>query len=209
MTDEKYSYIQDVRDKKITARSARHKRTHNGKGGSVKLPSDYMTQKEIKAMSGEVKSYRLNKPMTWQEFKAMPNDVQYGYIKLLKSKYSVPNTSIEKMFGLGNGSLASHMKSIGYAVTSLAHGKFDKEGWIAFVNGVPTQKEEPAVEAVEEAKACRWVGVDDNFITQITQTVRPIRGTLDYEGTVEDIFFALNKIVGNGNVRMTISWEAV
>ena len=90
MTDEKYSYIQDVKDKKVTARSARNKRTHNGKGGSVKFPSDYMTKKEIKAMSGEVKSYRLNKPMTWQEFKAMPHDVQYGYIKLLKSKYSVP-----------------------------------------------------------------------------------------------------------------------
>ena len=44
MTDEKYTYIQDVRDKKVTARSARSKRTHNGKGGSVKFPSDYMTQ---------------------------------------------------------------------------------------------------------------------------------------------------------------------
>ena len=202
MTDEKYSYIQDVKDKKITARSARHKRTHNGKGGSVKLPSDYMTKKEIKAMSGEVKSFRLNKPMAWKEFKAMPNDIQYGYIKLLKEKYSVTNMALEKMFGASNGLLARHMKGIGYDISKIAHGEFDKEGWFAFVNGVPTQTEEPMeVDTLSNAFKER--------ISDRVKTLFPMSGTLNYEGTAEDIFFALNKIVGNGNVRMTISWEAV
>lgn len=202
MTDEKYSYIQDVKDKKSTARSARNKRTHNGKGGSVKFPSDYMTKKEIKAMSGEVKSYRLNEPMNWKEFKAMPDDIQYVYIKLLKEKYSVPNITIEKMLGASNGLLARHMKGIGYNIAHMESGKFDKEGWTAFVNGVPVQKEEPVVEAVEEVKFTlpEWL---------LREPAAPLRGTLDYEGTVEDIFSALNKIVGKGNVRMTISWEAV
>lgn len=204
MTDEKYSYIQDLKDKKFTARSARNKRTHNGKGGSVKLPSDYMTKKEIKAMSGEVKSYRLNKPMTWVEFKAMPNDIQFGYIKLLKEKYSVPNTSIEKMFGLGNGSLAFHMKHIGYSVTSLAHGKFDKEGWLAFVNGVPTQKEEPVEEVPVRDECPMNVACEDQ-----KEAIHPCSGTLSFVGTAEATLDAVKHILGSETMKITISWEAV
>lgn len=47
MTDEKYEFLQDCRDKKITARSARSTRTHCGKGGAVKFPSDYMSKRRF------------------------------------------------------------------------------------------------------------------------------------------------------------------
>ena len=48
MTDERYTFVSDVRDKKRTARGAFNKRTHCGKGGAVKFPSDFMSKKEIK-----------------------------------------------------------------------------------------------------------------------------------------------------------------
>lgn len=149
MKDETYSYFSDVKTRGQISRSARNRRTHNGKRGRVKFPSDYMTKKEINAMNGEVKSYRLNEPMSWTEFKAMPDDIQFGYIRLLKEKYSATNMAIEKMFGKGNGTLARHMKGIGYDVTSMKSGKFDREGWTAFVNRIPVKKEEP-IEAKEE-----------------------------------------------------------
>ena len=60
MKDEEYLFHQTCREQKNIARSARNKRTHNGKGGRVKFPSDYMTKKELQKMNGEVKSYRLN-----------------------------------------------------------------------------------------------------------------------------------------------------
>lgn len=84
MKDEEFLFHSDCHEKKVTARSARNTRTHNGKRGKVKFPSDYLTKKEIKAMSGEVKSYRLNEPMSWREFKAMPDDIKVTYIKLLR-----------------------------------------------------------------------------------------------------------------------------
>jgi hypothetical protein len=80
--------------------------------------------------------------------------------------------------------------------------RWDKEGFYAWANGIPVQKEEPVVEAVEEVKFT----LPECFLRE---PVAPLRGTLDYEGTAEDIFSTLNKIVGNSNVRMTISWEAV
>ena len=82
MDDEKYVFFQDVREKKVTGYSARKQRSHCGKAG-CKLPSDYLTKKEIKNMSGEVKSYRLNEPMTYAEFRLMPEDLQKTYIILL------------------------------------------------------------------------------------------------------------------------------
>lgn len=47
MKDEEYLFVSDSRDKKITARSAGKRRTHNGKRGSVRFPSDHLTKKEF------------------------------------------------------------------------------------------------------------------------------------------------------------------
>ena len=45
-------------------------------------------------MNGECKSYRLNDPMAWKEFKSMPDDLKITYINLLRKKFNVPGTSI-------------------------------------------------------------------------------------------------------------------
>jgi hypothetical protein len=205
MTDEKYSYIQDIKDKKTTARSARNKRTHNGKGGRVKFPSDYMTQKEIKAMSGEVKSYRLNEPMSLSEFRSMPDDIKVSYINLIRQKYNAPDCHICKMMGTNTCTFSQEMNRLGIPSTRKSNEKWDKEGFYAWVVAMP--KEEPVeVEPVEADT------LSDSFKERIHNRVKalfPMSGTLNYEGTVEDIFSVLNDIVGNGNVRMTISWEAV
>jgi hypothetical protein len=50
MTDEKYVLLTDTREKKNVARSAGKRRTHNGKGGRVRLPSDHLTKKELKGV---------------------------------------------------------------------------------------------------------------------------------------------------------------
>ena len=63
MTDEKFVFVSDVAEKKRTARGSHNKRTHCGRGGTVRFPSDNMTRKELSKMNGEVKSYRMNDPM--------------------------------------------------------------------------------------------------------------------------------------------------
>ena len=42
-SDEQFAMIEDCREKKSTAASAFKQRTHCGKGGGVKLASDFMT----------------------------------------------------------------------------------------------------------------------------------------------------------------------
>ena len=97
MTDEKFVFVQDVKEKKQTARSAWNR--NKGKYRTVRLPSDFMTRKEREAMNGEVKSYRLNDPMTWEEFKAMPDDIMTSYIKLIRERFGASDTAIANMMG--------------------------------------------------------------------------------------------------------------
>ena len=100
MTDEKYTFITDVAEKKRTARGAFNKRTHNGKGGKVRFPSDYLSNKERNEMNGEVREYRMNSPITYSEFKKYPDDLKKNYVKRLRDMFDVSDTDIAAMMGV-------------------------------------------------------------------------------------------------------------
>ena len=91
MTNVKYEFLQDCHEKAITARSARNRKRYPGKKGPVKLPSDYMSEKEKEALNGECKTYKLGAPMSWDEFNKMPDDLKVMYIKNLRKKFNVPD----------------------------------------------------------------------------------------------------------------------
>jgi hypothetical protein len=152
MKDEEFVFRSDSRDKAITARSARSKKT---KGGRVRLPHDNLSKKELKKMSGECKSYRLNSPMDWKEFKAMPDDIKITYIKLLQQKFNVPFVYIGKMLGCAQRTISCEIIRLGLSEGKNCKGrskKWDKDGFYAWMNGVdqlPTPvPEEPVIEEV-------------------------------------------------------------
>lgn len=94
MSDEAYDYYEDCKEKKKTANSARNRRGHNGKGGRMKTASDYMTQKQLRALDGEVKTYRMGSPMNWCEFNSLPDDLKKMYVKNLRKKFNVPDEAL-------------------------------------------------------------------------------------------------------------------
>lgn len=109
-------------------------------------------------MNGECKSYRLNEPMKWQEFKSMPDDIKVTYIKLLREKYNVPDSQLAKMMVINSCSFSQEMKRLGL---SIGHGnrgactKWNKEGFFAWKNGVdklptPVPEEEPTEAPIQE-----------------------------------------------------------
>lgn len=100
MNDAEYEFKKDSAEKKNVARSSRSTRTHCGKRGAVKFPSDYMTKKELKAMNGECVSYKsLKEPMTFEDFKKLPKDLQKEYITYIRETFSVGDTDIAGMMG--------------------------------------------------------------------------------------------------------------
>ena len=112
MTDEKYTFITDVTEKKRIARGAFNKRTHNGKGGKVRFPSDYLSNKERNKMNGEIREYRMNSPITYAEFKKYPDDLKKKYVKRLRDMFDVSNTDIAAMMGVKAKTLNSALVKI-------------------------------------------------------------------------------------------------
>lgn len=172
MTDEKFVFVSDVREKKSIGRSARNKRTHAGKGGSVKFPSDYLSKKELKAMNGECRAYRLNEPMAWADFKALPDDLKTSYVKLLREKFDVPDSEIANMFGVHRVTLCKFLKTLGLSVGSKAGGShkgWDGTAWFAWVNGNKI-RETPA----EEATVAESATVEDAVSLEVISDPVPV-----------------------------------
>lgn len=228
MKDEQFVYYQDVKEKKITSRSARNQRTHTGKGGRVKLPSDNLTQKELKAMSGEVKSYRLNEPMTWVEFKAMPDDLKVTYIKLLRQKFDVSDREIAKMFGISQTVISKWVRTLGIAAgTPLGGGgfrKWDEAGWRAWLNreAPPQIVEEPTPEEISGPFLEEDVSFPEepNPKAEETDHMEPVAvpchevkraiphsGSMNFEGDIGEVLETVAVLLGGAFAKVCISWE--
>ncbi len=147
MSDEAWEMVSDSRDKKITARSARSTRTHCGKRGAVKFPSDYKTRKELKAMNGDVVSYRMNEPMSWDEFVKMPVDLQRKYIEHLREKFNVPDQYIAEMLGKERSVFVDHLFRLKMSADKWTESTpWDSEGFAAWRLGIEKSESEPAAE---------------------------------------------------------------
>lgn len=107
-------------------------------------------------MNGECKSFRLNDPMTWKEFKAMPDDIKVVYIKQIRLKYGATDRAIAEMLRTNVCSFSQEINRLG--ITKGRHtgagAKWDKEGFYAWMHGVeklPTPvPEEPVEEPIQE-----------------------------------------------------------
>ena len=123
LPDEQYVMISDSIEKKKIARSSHNRKTHCGKGGRVKFPSDYLSKKELNAMNSDVKSYNLNKPMTWKEFRSMPQDLQIMYIKKLRNEFGVPDIVLSKAMGICKSSFSRALSDLNLSLGKSAGAK--------------------------------------------------------------------------------------
>lgn len=213
MKDETYSYIEDVTSRKSTSRSARNRRTHNGRGGRARLPSDYLTRKELNAMSGEVKSYRLNEPMKWDAFKTMPDDLKVDYIKLIRAKFNVPDNAIAEMLGVHQVTFAKYVKTLGCCRgTTKGLNRGDNEEWFSWLHGVPCQpeifeREVPSDvhnQQEEEVPVCDQQAADKVYLLK---KVVPCTGLLTFKGKATDALKTMLDMLGDADVNITIQWE--
>jgi hypothetical protein len=216
MTDEKYVFVTDVKEKARTGRGARNKRTHAGKRGRVKFPSDYLTKKELNAMNGEAKAYRLNEPMNWEEFREMPDDLKVIYIQAIRDKYKVSDTRIANMMGVSQMTFSKTVRKLGIGLgRGTGHANADNDGFLAWCNGLPV-----AENPVEEIPADEYLeDVEEQEIEEVAEEVcepvdiwTPVRaipcsGSMTFVGVAQNALRSVSDILGTANVRMTITWE--
>ena len=120
MTDEKYCFVEDLRARKAEKSGAAHRKI-GSKSKKCSLPSDYLTEKQRRELSGECVSYDLTKVYGWEVFKDLPKHIQQEYIQRLVDKYGVGVRTISQtLFGLSFGGLTAYVKREGIAVDSHA-----------------------------------------------------------------------------------------
>lgn len=112
MTEERLDFFDDCKDKAFTARSARNRRGMTGKGGAVRMPSDSLTNKQRESLHGECKTYHLGKPMSWDTFKGMPNDLKKMYIQKLRKNYNVPDEELALSMDVGYSEFTDCLREI-------------------------------------------------------------------------------------------------
>ena len=169
MTDERYTFVEDVKEKKRTARGAHNKVT---RGGRIKMPYDYLSRKEKKALNGDVKTFNMDAPMVWKEFKAMPADLQKEYIQGLIDKYGATQGLIAEMFGVTTHTIWDWGKHHG--VMFRQGRKANKQAWDAFMVGQAkaiTEDAEPPKATVQTAET------KQSDITNIAALLSMLAGT--------------------------------
>lgn len=177
-------------------------------------------------MSGECKSYRLNEPMTWFEFKAMPDDIKVAYIKLLREKFNVSDTDIGKMFGVSQRTISLYLRDLGCSGNHRGGGtKWDEAGWRAWLNkeALPQIVEESAPEEIDGP----FLEEDVSFPEQPNPKAEgpdhmepvpcsyheakraiPHYGSMDFEGEIGEVLETVAVLLGGAYAKICISWEA-
>lgn len=130
----------DSMQKKRIARGAMNMK-RGSKSKKCSLPHDGWTAAQLRRLNGPVSTYKLDEPMQWGSFKAMPEDLQRKYITSLQENYQANDAMMGAMFGVVGGSVLNARKRLGIPSLDCAQMKGkDAEirdaKWEAFCNGV-------------------------------------------------------------------------
>lgn len=117
------TFKDSVRERKSLVASARH-RVCGSKSKRCSLPSDNLTPAQRNKLNGEVRVYTINKPMTWEQFTAMPKDLRQAHLDFVQRFFDVSVSYIgEKEFGLSRNSLNNYARREELRVISRKGGK--------------------------------------------------------------------------------------
>ena len=122
MNDAAYAFKEDVKERKSMLSGARHKK-NGSKSRSCKLPYESLSYYQRKKLNGEVKSYPMNRPMTWKEFQTYPDDLQETYLATLVDGFNVSMKQVGDMMGCCNTTLNRLIKNKNFTKINTSKGR--------------------------------------------------------------------------------------
>ena len=166
-----------------------------------------MTRRQWEKRNGEVVTYKLNKPMTWAEFRSMDKDIQLEYICSLIDKYDISVSAFAQMFDVTVQNVRSYLR--GRDLSALfSQGRMkaeQKEVWQDFLSGrigsepgndTTITEQSPAIPPAEQERPSKSM--------DMTEVVLVFSGELDYN----DITNSLKSILGDTAVgRLSVSFS--
>lgn len=189
-----HDFDYDAMQKKRIARGASHMK-RGSKSKKCTLPSDYLTAAQKRRLNGPVSTYKLDEPMSWESFKAMPEDLQKKYILNLQETYQANNDMLGKMFGVTGVSVCRMRHALG--VSAMGQSKMTRDEvavrdakWDAFCNGVvggkpgePKKIENNEVEELHD-EINNFVGFGDSEVEEPVKAPEQIE--IEEMGPIEE-----------------------
>ena len=132
MTDERFVYETDIKDRKRTASGARAK-----KGGSrsrrCPLPSDSLTKAQRQKLNGSVESISLNRPMAWNRLRELTPSLQFLYLDHLVNEYNARCADLVSMLGIARCTFYNLQKDLPGKLIYKCRAKKPAPEWEAFM----------------------------------------------------------------------------
>lgn len=233
-----HDFDYDAMQKKRIARGAAHMK-RGSKSKKCTLLSDYLTAAQKRRLNGPVSTYKLDEPMNWESFKAMPEDLQKEYILNLQETYQANNDMLGKMFGVTGASVCKMRHALG--IGAMGQSKMTRDEvtvrdakWDAFCNGVvggkPGEVEDEEIydnidkfvssddctEEPEQIEIGEMEPVEETIEEPIEKSIDiliPDRVSVSFTIDAEDIDKAFEKFklvtIPKGKVRIRFEVEAV
>lgn len=172
----------------------------------------------------------LNQPMTWTDFKKMPEDVQKEYVQKYVDLFDCKIVNFMDIFGVKHAAIKQHLEKIGFDTSIFKAGsrmcKENKERFSAWLH--PEVSEKSTEKSKGEVKTVVKESVDDVIVdenvanaTKIEKTSAPsimgiptgggTRISLDYDGVPDCVALgeALNAFAAGGHVHVSILVDRV
>ena len=105
-------FERDVRQKKRIAAGARC-RKQGSKSRRCTLPHEHLTAQQLRRRNGDVRVFRLSRPMGFDAWCAMPEDLQKEYIRTLRRRYGVGPVRLAAMLGVRRERLKERLVALG------------------------------------------------------------------------------------------------
>lgn len=127
-----HDFDYDVMQKKRIASGAAH-RKRGAKSKKCTLPHDNLTKKELRALSGEVKTYNIHQRLAWAQFKKLPDDLAAEHIKYLVDTFGANIHYIAVALGVSDFTVSQYLKAHGIKVKKRVF--IETSEWLAFFYG--------------------------------------------------------------------------
>ena len=195
----------DVMTKKRIARGAAARKC-GSKSRRCTLPSDYLTDAQKKARNGKMSTYNLSKPMTYEQFKLMPRDLQREYLLKLRNDMHASARAIAQMLGCSDETVrvAIHNLGINTGGKKMYMNLDQLMRWNNWLSGdaantpvavtepeTETETETETISAAAEETEDAGAPVNNDASTEEIKCAALLGGKLNLRGTASEILSRL------------------
>lgn len=209
MTDERYVYKSDIRERKGMASGARGVK-NGSRSKRCSLPSDGITPTEWKKLNGPVEYAKLGVPMTYSELMDLSPSLRFLYLDHCVNHYHARQTDLIQMLGCCQATFFKMSKNLPGKLTFKGRSRKVAPEWSAFL----AKERSVASQGAQDAAPAPQVSLPSSPPQNATQAALAsvlMAGSVTVTGTLSDAVAMLRRVLcqTDGRYVFTLSFEEV